>query len=177
MKKVIFILIATGLYFFFAWQPSTLDIARQISIDNDISYKDETFYSEWSERPDSIEAYVRRIDRHYDDNFPIITYDFVLTTGDYNDPNIVSIKHKGDGNYYYSWGSDKKLNGSIIFYHLIPDGGYIQEEINNINVGDTIKLTGKISTSDKITNNSGAYIKLMHKNHKFLLVNDLELVF
>jgi len=76
------------------------------------------FNSEWG-KSESIVGYLRRIDRHYDENIPIITYDLVITTEDFSNPDIVSVRNKGSGNY--SWSSKTKPKGTILFYHTIPN--------------------------------------------------------
>jgi len=176
-KTLIFIALIYGAYQYITWKPATLDIASGMEVGESIQFQGNTFQSDWSANPDIIEAYVRRIDRHYDENHPIITHDFVLTTGDYNDPNIVSLKHRGGGNYYFSWKTRETPKGSLIVYHLIPASAYVQGQINNIKTGDTIKLSGKISQDSKITSSTGAFLKLMHDNHKFILVDDVNAVF
>lgn len=146
-----------------------------MNIGEDIQFQGTTFQSDWADKSATVEAYVRRIDRHYDENFPIITYDFVLTTGEYNDPDIVSIRHKGGGNYY--WSAKRQPKGTLVAYHLIPESSYAQGRIDNIAEGDTIKMIGKISIDNKITSSTGGYLKLMHDNHKFILVDEINTLF
>jgi len=176
-KTLIFIALICGAYQYITWKPSTLEIASGMEVGESIQFQGNTFQSDWSAKSDNIEAYVRRIDRHYSEYIPIITHDFVLTTGDYNDPNIVSLRHRGDGNYNFSWTTRKTPKGSLIVYHLIPVSAYVQRQINNIEMGDTIKMSGKISQDSKITSSTGAFLQLMHDNHKFVLVDEINTVF
>jgi hypothetical protein len=176
-KLLIFVALAYGMYQYITWKPTTLDIASGMEVGESIQFQGNTFQSKWSAKSDTIEAYVRRIDRHYSENLPIVTHDFVLTTGDYNDPNIVSLRHRGGGNYYFSWKTRESPKGSLIVYHLIPTSAYVQRQINNIKMSDTIKLSGKISQDSKITSSTGAYLQLMHDNHKFILVDDINAAF
>ena len=172
---LLFSALVIAVYQYVNWKPSTLDIASGMDIGEDIQFQGQTFQSDWSVTTESIDAYVRRIDRHYDENFPLITYDFVLTTGEYNDPDIVSIRHKGGGNYY--WSAKKQPKGTLITYHLIPESSYAQGRIDNIAEGETIKMSGKISQDSKITSSTGAFLALRHDNHKFILVDEVNTVF
>jgi len=168
---LIFSALVYGLYQYAVWKPAALDISSDIEIGEEIQFQGKAFKSDWAEQADSIEAYVRRIDRHYDENFPIITYDFVMTTGEFNDPDIVSIRHKGGGNYY--WSAKKQPEGTLVAYHLIPESSYAQGRIDKIEEGDTIKMNGKISKDSKITSSTGGFLQLVHDNHKFILVDDV----
>lgn len=174
-KTLIFIAIVYGVYQYITWKPATLDIANAMEVGELIQFQGNTFQSDWSAKSDNIEAYVRRIDRHYDENIPIITYDFVLTTGEYNDPDIVTLRHKGGGNYY--WSAKKQPKGTLVTYHLIPENSYAQGRIDKIAEGDTIKMIGKISQNNKITSSTGAYLQLRHDNHKFILVDEINTTF
>lgn len=93
MKKTIIIgICVVAIAFYLNWKPSAIEIARDIEVndrDNQIRHNGLTYTSKWSDESISVSAFVRRIDRHYDKNMPIITYDFVLTSGDYNNPDIV----------------------------------------------------------------------------------------
>ena len=102
---------------------------------------------------------------------PIVTYNMILTSGEYNDPEIVSIENKGGGNYY--WRAKKQPQGSIMFYHLIPSSAEIQNKLDDLEVGRAVTLRGKISENNKIVSSDDYYVQLNHSNHKYILVGDV----
>ena len=169
-KLIIIALIIFGLYLYFPWKPSTSRIAGEMEFGEVIAYQGEKYKSDWGVDSDEIEGYVRRKDRHFDKNMPIVTYDLVLTSGEYNDPDIVKIRHKGSGNYY--WSSHKQPGGTLVFYHTIPSNPEAQNKLDQIDQGATVTLIGRISQNNEIRSDSGNYVKLMHRNHKFILVDD-----
>ncbi|MCU7926077.1 MAG: hypothetical protein KZQ99_20405 [Candidatus Thiodiazotropha sp. (ex Dulcina madagascariensis)] len=171
-KLLILIIIGAGLYYYITWNPSTESIVNEMEFGDKMIHKDRTYYSDWSKEIESISGYVRRKDRHYDENFPIITYDLALTTGDYNDPNIVEVRHQGGGNYL--WLSKTKPTGTITFYHTVPSSIASQSKLDAINEGDTIEILAKVSKNNEIKNDTGAFVRLMHSNHKMILVSDVK---
>lgn len=168
---LLLILAVAGAYWYLNWQPSTTQIAQGMMVTDTIEFEGQSFHSEWSERVTEVEGLIRRKDRHYDANIPIITYDLAVATGDFRDPDIVEIRHKGGGNYF--WSSKQKPKGSLIFYHVVPATPYVQTMLDALKVGDTPTLQGRISTNDRISSSSGAMVGLRHSNHKFILVDDL----
>lgn len=173
MKKlVIFGVMIAGLYYYFNWKPSTETVVGNMEFGDQIVHSGKVFYSDWSKKLESISGYVRRIDRHYDENIPIITYHLVITTGDYNDPNIVEVRHQGGGNYF--WSAKTKPSGSIIFYHTIPNSTDAQRKLDDLSEGDTIEIEARVSNDNEIRNETRALFKLRHSNHKILLVEDIK---
>ncbi len=173
MRRLVIIgIIVAGLYYYITWKPSTESIVHDMTFDGIIVYGGQAFHSDWADSSGSISGFVRRIDRHYDESIPIITYDLVLTKGDYSDPRIVKVRHKGGGNY--SWLSKTKPKGSIIFYHTVPASVLSQNKLDVLSEGTEIELIGKVSRNSEIKSDSGAMIHLTHSNHKFILVEDVK---
>lgn len=173
MKKLLIIgIVIAGFYYYITWMPSTKSIVNDMEFGNQIIYRGQVFHSDWGGNLESISGYIRRIDRHYDENIPIITYDFVITTGDYNNPEIVEVRHKGGGNY--SWSSKTQPKGSIVFYHTVPNSITSQNKLDLLTEGETVELIAKVSKNSEIKSDSGAFIKLLHSNHKILLVENVK---
>ena len=172
MKRLIIVgIVIVGSFQYIKWEPSTSDIAKEMGFGEQLSYNGQAFYSDWTDDLKSISGHVRRIDRHYDKNIPIITYDLVITSGDFSDPDLVTIKHKGDGNY--RWSSEKQPSGSIVFYHAIPNNIQSQRKLDSLNEGDSVTILAKVSKNSEIKASNGTFFKLLHTNHKIILVEDL----
>ncbi|MCF7822850.1 MAG: hypothetical protein K9N35_01615 [Candidatus Marinimicrobia bacterium] len=171
MKKILLILVlAVGLCFYFTWKPSTSAIVDKMKFGEVLSYDGIVFHTVWG-NSETLEGFVRRIDRHYDSSVPVITYNLVLTTEEYNDPDIVTVRYDGGGNYH--WSAPKQPKGSILFYHTIPASRRVQNKLDGIKEGQILRLEVKVSENSEIRSSSGAYVKLMHSNHKFILVEDV----
>lgn len=171
MKNLgILIVIVGGLYLYFTWVPSASSIVEKMGFGEQLTYEGEAYHSEWGES-ESIVGYVRRVDRHYDKLIPIITYDLVITSEDFSNPDIVEVRHKGGGNYY--WSSKVKPKGSIIFYHTVPSSVLSQDKLDFLREGDTVNILARVSKNSELKNESGAFFKLMHSNHKIILVEDI----
>jgi len=172
MKALLIVIIAIGaINWFVNYAPSTKTIVANMTVDENIHHDGVEFKSDWDDDVTEITNYVRQKDRHYDKNMPIVTYNLILTSGEYNDPAIVSIENKGGGNYY--WRANKQPQGSIMFYHLIPSSAAIQDKLDRLEVGKAVTLRGKISENNKIVSSDNYYVSLNHDNHKYLLVADV----
>ncbi|MFH1503823.1 MAG: hypothetical protein ABIH08_00300 [Candidatus Omnitrophota bacterium] len=172
MKKVIIILlIITGIHLYFSWKPSASGIAEKMKVGAVITYQDKEYKSDWSLNFEEIKGYLRQKDRHYEKSMPIVTYDLIITSGEYNGPEIVKISNEGNGNYY--WSAKKQPKGTLTVYHTVPYSVKAQNKLDQIDVGSNITLVGRISKNSEIESGPDNYAKLMHNNHKFILVKDV----
>lgn len=170
MRKLLLLIVAIGgLYFYFTWQPSTSSIVEGMTFGEQVTYNGQTYYTDWGDS-ETATGYLRRIDRHYSKNMPIITYDLVVTTGDFSNPDIVELTHQGGGNYY--WRAKTKPSGTLVIYHTIPSGALPQSELDGLEEGDTVTIQAKVSQNSEIKSDTGAFFKLVHDNHKVILVED-----
>ena len=168
MKKLmVFALIGVLVYLAFSWKPSTDSIVENMRFGSTPEYKGVKYHTVWSD-PELIRGYIRRMDRHYDRSIPILTWNLVLATGEYRDPDIVEVDYRGGGNYF--WRSQKRPKGSIIFYHTIPGNKMIQAQLDALLPDQEVELRVKVSTTSEIRGDNDAFVKLMHGNHKFILV-------
>jgi len=170
--KILIISLVTiaGLYFYFTWKPAASGIAEDIRIKDGISYNGKKYHSKWSDT-ETIKGFVRRKDRHYDKNMPIITYNLVLATDEYSDDKLVKIQNRGGGNYH--WSAPRQPKGTLVFYHTIPATPEAQEKLDDIAHKETVLLRAKISESSEIKGDDGGFVRLGHSNHKFILVEDV----
>ena len=173
MKKSILIVTAIALtYLFFTYKPSTSSIAGQMEFGERITYKGHSYLSDWG-RKQKLAGYLRRKDRHFYEGIPIITYDLVITSGEFSDPDIVDVRANGGGNY--SWSAPRKPTGTIMFYHTVPGSSLAQDKLDELQAGDNIALQVRVSKDDQIKSDTGDFYKLVHSNHKLILVEDVEL--
>jgi len=169
-KPIIILLIVGGIYVHATWKPSPMKIAENMEVGELIRYEGKEYESDWGEEREKIEGYLRQKDRHYQRSIPIVTYDLIVTSGEFSDPDIVKIKNKGNGNYY--WHAKKQPEGTLVVYHSVPSSLEAQYELDRIEEGADVNLIGKISQDGKISSESGDYLKLRHDNHKFILVEE-----
>jgi hypothetical protein len=166
-------IIAAFAVFFFTRKPSTSGIAGDMKHNDDgsIVFKGVRYRSDWGNTL-TVEGYLRIKDRHYDENMPIVTYDLIITSGDFSDPEEVEIRPKGGGTYI--WRSRKRNpEGMLVAYHTVPAGPEAQEKMDDMDEGIEIRLTGRLSRNGEIRGDDGRYLRLGHKSHKFILVEDV----
>ena len=151
MKKFIIVtLIAFGLYFFYLQDHSASSIANGIQFDgHTITYNDESFVTEWSSS-EYIEGYVRSVNSKNLKIMPIITTVIAITTGDYSDPEKTRFDFSRNGYLIYNLNPNEKLNGTVTVYNLIPSSEAIQKDLDDIQIGNTISLNAKFSTTGKL---------------------------
>ena len=176
MKKcavvlLLLLLVAAGLYS--RWKPSAAGIAQEMEYNDDggITHRRKTYRTDWGSTQ-QVEGLLRIKERHYDKNVPIVTYDLIVTSGEFSDPEVVEIESMGNGNF--CWRSrDRRPEGSLVAYHTVPGSVEAQTKLDEANEGATIRLTGRISRNSQIKGDDGSFVKLMHANHKFILVEDV----
>jgi len=149
-------------------------IAEKITVLNDeeIQYEGGNYFSEFGS-VEEIAGDLRLKKRNYNKDIPIVTMDFIITDGDFSNPDIVSISSRGNGNYY--WKSKQQPTGSLVVYHLIPANSSVQSQIDMAKNGNYVEITGQLSKNNEIKNETGYFIRLMHSNHKFILANDVRI--
>ena len=148
MRNIIIIgLIALGLYFFYPQDHSSSSIASGIQFDgHTITYNDESFVTQWSSS-ESIYGYVRSVNKAKSKIMPIITTVIAITTGDYSDPEKTRFDYSRNGYLIYNLNPSKKINGTVTVYNLIPSSESIQKELDDIQIGNTVSLNAKFSTT------------------------------
>lgn len=165
------VVIAAAGIFFLTRPPSGVKLVREMDIDvaaGSIAYRGVVYTSEWGAEI-TRSGQVRHVVRAYDKNVPIVTFHLVLTTGEFSDPSIVTIDHNGGGNYI--WRAKKQPQGTLIVLHLVPGSETVFRTLRSVDEGDTVEIVGRDEARGAIENENGAYLRLGHSNHKFVLVN------
>ncbi|BCE02674.1 hypothetical protein [Marinicellulosiphila megalodicopiae] len=172
-KIIILVLLGAGIWYWLQL-PAAEKFTASMNFEGVVEFDGVQYVTDWSSQSEQISGFLRRKDRHNSSNFPIITFDWVVTTKDYNDSSLVSVRHQGDGNYAYSYKT--KVEGSIVFYHLITADENVQKQLVEIKEGRNFVMTARISQSNKLENlATGVSLDIAHSNHKIVLVESLSI--
>lgn len=73
--------------------------------------------------------------------FAILTFDILVTSGDYADPALVETSVS---NHHFTWTAPTLANpdGTINLLHTVPMNEEINQQLNDIRVGDTVIISG-----------------------------------
>ena len=84
---------------------------------------------------------VRHISMDHEPNFPIISYDILVTSGDFADPKLVSTTVE---NHHFTWVSlsQTPLQGTINLLHTVPKDQTTEEKLAAIKNGDKVTVEG-----------------------------------
>jgi hypothetical protein len=100
---------------------------------------------------------VRHTSMDHEPNFPIISFDILVTSGDFSSPSLVSTDVT---DHHFSWMplTAVKPLGTINLLHTVPMNQTMEEQLMKIKDGDTVTVQGwdilKIEGYDK----NGQYI-------------------
>ncbi|MFH1836910.1 MAG: hypothetical protein ABH862_02175 [Candidatus Omnitrophota bacterium] len=172
IKKILIILIIAGVYFYFK-TPSTDSIVRNMSIDETkgtIECKGTVYDAGWAYAK-VYKGDIRYVGRAYHKDAPYITYDAIVTTGDFSDPSLVRVTPIRNGNM--SWSASKKPDGTLIVLHFIPANKTVNDDLKRLKTGDKVELAGREESDSKITASDGNFVGLGHDNHKFFLLKSV----
>ncbi len=169
LSAILLLLALGGAVFWWSWKPSSTGIAEKMAVDAEgkVTFEERIYSTEWGET-EEIRGHLRIKERHYDENMPILTWTFLVTTGEYTDPAIVSLSTDGHGNF--QWRADRQPKGSLIGYHLVPASPAAEKSLRAIDEGNEIFLEGKLSKTSRLESDRGAFVQLTHSNHKFVLL-------
>jgi len=151
--------------------PSVEGIAREMQVDRragEIKYRDTVFTAQWGEELKHT-GDIRYFGRAYYEGVPVFTHDAVVTTGEFSDPDIVEVTPIKDGSMY--WQANKQPEGTLVVLHFIPENFTAFEDLQLIREGERIEFTGREETDSSVESSTGTYVKLLHTNHKYLLVS------
>ena len=91
-------------------------------------------------------------------DFPMLTHDILVTSGDFADPSLVVTTVQ---NHHFFWRSTSRdyPKGKINLIHAVPETAEIYQQLLNIHKNDTVTITGKeilkIDHLDKNGENKG----------------------
>lgn len=100
---------------------------------------------------------VRHISMDHEKLFPIISYDILVTSGDYADPEKVFTTVE---NHHFTWvaRTDAPLQGEIHLLHTVPMNQQMEDALGQIHNGDTILVEGWDILRIEGYNPNGEYI-------------------
>ena len=172
MKISILVIIAIGIGIYaYTLPPAAEKITRKTTIDTDngsIVYDGTVYSAEWGDEV-SHTGDIRFIARAYHELLPVITYEAIVTNGEFSDPAIVEVTPIKNGSM--RWRSQKQPEGSLIVLHFIAEDLGVFHDIKNIRAGDKVEFIGREEIDNTITASNGGYVKLNHNNHRYLLVS------
>ncbi len=169
-NSILALIALAGVGAFFLWKPSSSGIAEEMVIDAEgkITYEGRGFVTEWSDELTEARGHLRMKERFYDSNIPIITWTYVITTGEFSDPEFVDLtSHKGG---YLRWQAPRQPKGTLVSYHLIPGNPKVAGALKAVKQGDEVFIEGKLSTTGRITGDNGPLAQITSSSQKFLLV-------
>jgi hypothetical protein len=87
------------------------------------------------------EGEIRHISMNHEPNFPIISYDILVTSGDFSDPKLVSTSVE---NHHFTWisTSHNAPQGTINLLHTVPKDQVTEEKLSAIKNGDKVLIRG-----------------------------------
>jgi hypothetical protein len=87
------------------------------------------------------EGVVRHISIDHETNFPIISYDILVTSGDFSDPKLVSTFVE---NHHFTWISTSQSapQGTINLLHTVPKDQATEEKLAAIKNGGKVLIRG-----------------------------------
>jgi hypothetical protein len=84
---------------------------------------------------------VRHTSAIRESTFAILTFDILVTGGEFANPDLV---HTSVSNHHFTWMSttDSQPQGTINLLHTVPINEVVNLALNNIQEGDTVIITG-----------------------------------
>lgn len=167
--RVLFVLAILALLLYLKW-PSASSVVGDTWVVPDegtLEYQGARWEAEWG--PEVVhQGTARLFERAKYKSAPFFTHHTVLTTGDFSNPELVEIVHQGGGNFF--WSSRSKPAGSLVALHMVPLNADVLQQLRQIDDGDRVELVGRHESDSRIDGEDGAYVRLNHSNHKYLLV-------
>lgn len=154
--------------------PSAGKIARGLEVDLDagtMRYDGFSYSAQWGERT-IWTGDVRHVTRAHASRIPVVLFHLVLTSGEFSRPEIVTVDHTGGGSYV--WRADRHPEGSLVVLHLVPESQLAYRTMRSLEVGERVEIVGREETRGSIEREDGAYLRLGHDNHRFVLVSRVE---
>ena len=175
MKKVLIVAVVAALvWYVFLRTPPAQSITQATAIDQGagtIQFDDTTYEATWADAT-KYSGDLRYMGRAYSEYAPFITHDAVVTTGEFSDPEIVTIGPMRKGNTW--WKAPRQPSGTLVVLHFIPADLGVLDRLNGLGEGDSATFTGHVEADGHITASDGGFLKLMHDNHKIMLVTAVE---
>lgn len=150
--------------------PSASSIVSETTLSPDegwLEYREARFEAEWGPRI-TREGRTRFFERAKYKSAPFFTHHTVLTTGEFSDPELVSIRKTGGGSF--SWAAPRKPKGTLVVLHMVPLDEDVLDQLQAIDDGDRVELVGREEVDGGVTGSDGSGMRLGSRNHKLFLV-------
>ncbi len=100
---------------------------------------------------------VRHTSAIRESTFAILTFDILVTSGDFANPDLVNTSVS---NHHFSWMSttNSEPNGAINLLHTVPINEEINQALKTIQKGDNVRITGYDIYQIQGFNTDGEYI-------------------
>lgn len=110
---------------------------HDVTLENGRSY--DVSYETSSKRDFS--GLVRHISPIRESSFAILTFDILVTSGDFANPDLVQT---GVSNHHFTWRATSDLypQGTINLLHTVPINESVNQALRSIKNGDTVIITG-----------------------------------
>ena len=164
----------------FVWnwynQPRSIEeMAKNLEVDVDqelLTYGDVSYEADWSYDQSIYSGDIRFVHRADLPGLPIVTHEVIITTGEYSDPEFVSITPIKNGTMRWSAPS-RPETGSLDVLHFIPINKSVLQSLDEIEEGDVITVYGYTEEDRIIRGSDGSMGGLRHDGHEFILVEKI----
>jgi hypothetical protein len=100
---------------------------------------------------------VRHTSMNHETSFPILSFDVLVTTGDYSDPDKVTTDVR-DHHFYWAIFGDGKAYGTINLLHTVPMDQSVEEQLMSVKNGDHVIVIGREILKIDGYSRSGRYV-------------------
>lgn len=154
--------------------PSLESIRKQLSFDPEgrfIQCGDLRLDTQWGDET-SFTGLVRDVEQAYYEGVPAISHNVLVTSGDFSDPEIVDFSRFRNG--ALSWRAQVQPEGSVHVLHLIADDPATFEQLQDLDIGDQVTISGREERDGKIENSNGGWQGFGRTHgHVLLLASDV----
>lgn len=133
-----------------------------------VEYKGRSYAAEWGE-PVIHQGDLRRIERARYRFAPFFTHHAVVTTGDFSDPERVTVSPFRGGSII--WSAAAPPRGTLVVLHFIPLDASVLAALTRLDDGDCARFSGREETDGEIRADDGAFSRLNSANHRYVLLD------
>lgn len=123
------------------WDPSVESVVAATTFnleDDEIRYEGQRYEVGTADDTEQLVGYLHQIRRDHEERFPVLTHDIVLVTGDFNDPERVTIHRLRS--HTASWEAQRKPEGKFLVAHLIPRSAEVADALQALRPGERVSL-------------------------------------
>jgi heme/copper-type cytochrome/quinol oxidase subunit 2 len=94
------------------------------------------------DRDSIFDGLVRHTEMDHEKSFPILSFDILVTTGEYSDPTKVKTRVE-DHHFMWKFLMDRDATGTINLLHTVPMNQAIEDQLMQIKEGDHVVIIGR----------------------------------